>query len=55
MVALASTMNIVTNVLNVVTNATIWLNMMSLCVYPANIRSCTGFILGEPWIFVKNF
>jgi len=50
MVALASTMNIVTNVL-------IWLNMMSLCVYPANIQSCTGFIgakLGEPWIFSRN-
>ena len=29
--------------------------MMSLCVYPDNIRSCTGFILQETVVFGKNF
>jgi len=38
----------------VIHNVLIWLQMMSLCLQPVNYQSCTGFILGEPWIFSRN-
>jgi hypothetical protein len=47
MVALASTMNPVINVLT-------WLQMMSLCLQPVNHRSCTGWVLGFQQKFVKS-